>query len=120
MGLTSITVSLLEKLLMSSKQTVQTNENIVHELRKDNISVTVNLDTSITTLTAINLNSLFNGGRVHNVTVLSSGGGLYLQTSIGDPFVVYDDDKILNEEIEILRWYGAGAGTAVLRISGVR
>ena len=120
MGLTSLTVGLLEKLLTSSKQAVQSNENIVSELRKDNISLTVNLDTSITALTAINLNTLFNAGSVHNITVLSAGGGLYLQVSMGEPFQVFDGDRIANEDIEILRWYGAGAGTAVLRISGVR
>lgn len=120
MGLSSMIVNLLEKLLTQSKREFQRIDDIVNELRRDNISQIVSLDTSITDLTAINLNKLIEGGKIRSVSVLNVGGGLYLQTSIGDPFQVLKGDIIDKEEIEILRWYGAGAGTAIIRITGLR
>lgn len=120
MGFNSMAIGLLEKILTHSKQEVSSIAQIVNELRRDNISQIVSLDTSITTLTPINLNKLIEGGKIRSVSVLSVGGGLYLQTSIGDPFEVLKGDIIDKEEIEILRWYGAGAGTAILRITGLR
>ena len=119
MGFNSMAVGLLEKSLSKAKDMSLYLVAIRNELRRDNIAVTVDLDTSVTALTKIKLDSLV-GGHVRGCTVLDPGGGLYLQTSIGEPFEVFEGDKILNESIEILRWKGAGAGTAVLRITGLR
>lgn len=119
MGFNSMALSLLEKLLVRSKQENAMTEKIVHELRRDNLATTVNLDTSITTIQEVNLNVLV-GGVIRTVTVLNAGGGLYLQTSLGDPFEVLKGDVIKEEEIEILRWKGAGAGAAVIRVTGLR
>ena len=89
------------------------------ETQECNISDIVKLDTSLTTLQEVNLNVLV-GGIIRSVTVLDVGGGLYLQTSIGDPFEVLKGDMINNEELEILRWKGTGAGTGIIRITGLR
>lgn len=120
MGFNTIAINLLEKLVTNVKKDTISTEMIERNTAQDNTSTIVSLDTSITSLTAVNISKLFEGGSVRNVTVLDAGGGLYLQTSLGDPFQVFFGDRIINEKIEILRWYGAGAGTAVLRISGVR
>lgn len=120
MGINNIIIDGLKALLTSSKEIVESNEGIENLLRNDNIAPTVELDTSITAIQAINLNALVEGGKIHSVTVLDVGGGLYLQTSIGEPFQVYYGDSIENEDIETLRWKGGGAGTAVLRLTGVR
>jgi hypothetical protein len=114
-----IVIKLLEKVVLTSKKEAAGTEQIVDALRRDNISTIVKLDTSITTLTAINLNTLI-GGRVRTLTVIDIGGGLSVQTSIGDPFTVHNGDFIEDEEIDVLRWYGAGAGTAIVRITGLR
>lgn len=119
MALNGIVVGLLEKSLKKTKDISGYLVAIRNELRRDNIGLTVNLDTSVTDLTTINLSSLI-GGSVRSVTVLAHGGGLYLQTSIGDPFQVWNGDIINNEVIETLRWKGAGAGTATLRLTGLR
>lgn len=112
-------ISLLEKILVHSKKESMDTGKIVAELRRDNISTTVTLDTAVTTIQEINLNTLI-GGQIRTVTVLNAGGGLYLQTSLGDPFEVFKGDWIEDEEIELIRWKGAGAGTAIIRITGLR
>lgn len=113
-------ISLLEKILTSSKKESLGTEQILHELKNDNMVVSVSLDTSITAVTAVNLNKVFGGGKCRNVTVVTPGGGLYLQRSLSEPVQVYAGDRLTNEEIEILRWKGAGTGTAVIELSGVR
>lgn len=110
---------ILENLAGTTKRGLSLLQNIYVSLKKDNISTIVKLDTSITSLTEIRLDTLM-GGTVRSLTVLDIGGGIYLQTSLGDPFIVHNGDFIENEEIELLRWYGSGAGTAIIRVTGVR
>lgn len=119
MGFNSMAISLLEKMLIRSKKENVISGEILNEIRKDNISTIVKLDTSITTLQEVNLNVLV-GGIIRSVTVLNAGGGLSIQMSLGDAFEVFAGDVVEEEEIEILRWQGSGAGTAIIRITGVR
>lgn len=110
---------ILENLSGTTKKGLSLLQNIYVSLKRDNISVTVNLDTSITSMTDIRLDNLI-GGVARSITVLDVGGGLYLQTSISDPFIVLVGDSIINEDIERLSWKGAGTGTAIIRITGLR
>ena len=115
----ALAVSILEKILLQSKQAVVNVQGIINELRRDNIAIVINLDTGNTGLNNLNLETL-TGGQVRSLTVLEIGGGLKIQTSLSDLFTVYHGDRIENEEIELISWTGTGAGTAVLRLTGLR
>lgn len=94
--------------------------DVINNLRRDNISTIIELDTSLTTLTNVNLNKIIEGGMIRSISVLDVGGGLSLQLSIGDAFTALKGDTISNEEISTLRYVGAGAGTAIIRVTGLR
>jgi len=110
---------ILENLSGTLKSGLSVIEKIYVALKRDNISTVLELNTATTALTDIRLDNVL-GGIVRSLTVIDVGGGLYLQTSIGEPFIVHTGDFIENEEIELLRWHGSGAGTAVIRLTGVR
>lgn len=114
----NVIAGLLEKTLTKTKDMSQYLLSILNNLRNDNIAVTVNLNTAVTTTSRVNLNDLI-AGKAHSLTVLSPGGGLFIQTSLSDPFEVFFGDTITDEDIGSIHWYGAGAGTAVLRITGL-
>lgn len=115
----TLAVNILEKILLQGKQAVTNVQGIINELRRDNMAVVLELDTSNTSTTALKLDSLM-GGTVRSLTVLDVGGGLNLQTGVSDFFATAKGDRIYNEELETVRWAGLGAGTAVLRLTGLR
>ena len=87
-------------------------------LKTENIHLTYELDTSITDVQTIHV--VHDLGTVGlSVSILDIGGGLYLGTSDETPFEVIDGDQLFSEDFNNLRWYGAGAGTAVIRIGGI-